>query len=136
LVNAIDRLTYFEDSVGSKRFPPSLKLAQLVACTTGKARDAVEVYVGQEDGYTRALAVLKHRFGQPYHIVRALMEKIQRTERIQQHETDKLQRFSDQLCADAHMLKSLNILREADTQTTVHEVFSKLPSREQGHWVE
>lgn len=126
----------FRARVDDKPFPEAIKFAQLLLATTGKAKQAVELFRGTDAGYSRALVTLKERFGQPAQIVNAHVERVRNTKRLVGHEVSRLQEFADQLKASRDAFSELGYATEADAQMNLKAVFDKLPARIQARWAE
>ncbi|XP_064622797.1 uncharacterized protein LOC135484971 [Lineus longissimus] len=124
----------FDLRVRCKPFTDSFKLSQLLMLTTGNAHKAIMHLDGTREGYAKALDVLKDRFGRPYQIVKSCLEKITFGKRIGPHDPKGLLEYSDHLNAVYETLSDIDLLREADTQTTLKAIFERLPPAVQVRW--
>jgi hypothetical protein len=124
----------FDMRIGNKNFSDNFKLSQLLMLTAGEARKAIVHFDGSDDGYRQAFWVLQDRYGRPYQIVKSCLEKITGGKRLARNSKELLE-FLDQLTSVYDTLMDQNLLREADTQTTLKAIFDKLPTGLQDRWV-
>jgi hypothetical protein len=125
----------FSDRVGVKSFTDSFKLSQLVMCSRGDAKKAIDRYEGTNQGYQKAWKVLYERFGQPSQIVKSCIDKLTGGPRIPAYDRKGLLEFSDLLEATLQTLDDQALLPEANTQTSLQAIFSRLPAFAQGKWI-
>ncbi|XP_064625913.1 uncharacterized protein LOC135486747 [Lineus longissimus] len=125
----------FSDRVGTKSFTDSFKLSQLIMCSRGEAKKATDRYEGTSKGYEMAWKVLHERFGQPFQIVKSSVDRLTAGPRIQAQDRKSLLEFADQLEATLQTLDDQHLLAEANTQTSLQAIFSRLPAHVQGKWV-
>lgn len=126
----------FDERVHRKPLSDSVKFDQLAQVTEGSAKETVELYRGQINGYEDARCALRERFGQPYQIVGACVKRLTSGPRLKGNDVTGIQKLADQIRSDYNIMAELDLLDEANTQTTLKAIFDRLPSMMQGKWVE
>ena len=77
-------IAVFDEVVGNANITCQAKLTRLLQCTTGAARDAIDccALIGGDQGYDEARRILRQRFGDPYIITTALLDKLKQQKEV------------------------------------------------------
>jgi len=124
----------FQDNV--ERFVPehSSRLARLLQYCTGPAKTLIQccAMMPPSQGYTRALELLKDRFGNEFLISRAFIDLVTTGSAIKGER--HLRAFSDDLRNTYETLKAMQCLGEINAQGNLLSIVSKLPAYLQNRW--
>ena len=113
--------------------PDEEKLTQLHQCTIGSAREAIAhcLYnLNPNEGFTDAMSTLKKRFGNPYTILQAWIDKVLNYEEIKDNK--HLQSFADAL---RDTLKAMKCEEELNGGRTLLQIVGKLPDDLKRKWL-
>ena len=131
-------LNAFETHVVNKVPDPSERLAYLIYYCRGPAKDSIRdcVLLPKEQGFDKALSILKCQFGKPHHIIETLTKGLFEGPQIRTEDVKGLQRFVLQMQKCSVTLNSLG--READLNCTVNlvRIVKRLPRPVQIKWAE
>ena len=118
----------FDEVVGNVNISGQAKLTRLLQFTTGTARDAIDccALIGGDQGYDEARRILRERFGDPYIITTALIDKLKQQKEART--PSALRTLADELNSAKIVLKSLNMYSELDNQHHIKEVGARLSS--------
>ena len=118
----------FDEVVGNVNISGQAKLTRLLQFTTGTARDAIDccALIGGDQGYDEARRILRERFGDPYIITTALIDKLKQQKEVRT--PSALRTLADELNSAKIVLKSLNMYSELDNQHHIKEVGARLSS--------
>ena len=118
----------FDEVVGNVNISGQAKLTRLLQFTTGTARDAIDccALIGGDQGYDEARRILRERFGNPYIITTALIDKLKQQKEVRT--PSALRTLADELHSAKIVLKSLNMYSELDNQHHIKEVGARLSS--------
>ena len=121
-------IAVFDEMVGNVNIGGQAKLTRLLQYTTGTARDAIDccALIGGDPGYNEARRILGERFGDPYIITTALIEKLK--QHTEARTPSALRTLADELNSAKIVLKSLNMYSELDNQHHIKEVGARLSS--------
>ena len=126
---AVSYMTFiavFDEVVGNANITGQAKLTRLLQYTTGAARDAIDccALIGGDHGYDEARRILRQRFGDPYIITTALLDKLKQQKEVRT--PSALRTLADELNSAKIVLKSLNMYSELDNQYHIKEIGSRL----------
>ena len=118
----------FDEVVGNVNISGQAKLTRLLQFTTGTARDAIDccALIGGDQGYDEARRIIRERFGNPYIITTALIDKLKQQKEVRT--PSALRTLADELNSAKIVLKSLNMYSELDNQHHIKEVGARLSS--------
>ena len=121
-------IAVFDEVVGNVNISCQAKLTRLLQYTTGAARDAIDCcsLIGGTKGYDEARRILSERFGNPYVITTALLDKLKQQKEVRT--PSALRTLADELNSAKIVLKSLNMYSELDNQHHIKEIGSRLSS--------
>jgi hypothetical protein len=124
----------FQVNVESVCTDPDARLARLIACTSGAARDAIRgtQIIGVLEGYERAKEILHEQFGSNHLIVQEVVKGL-RFEKV--HQTvEQMREFSFRLINARDILRKMNALGEVNAQSTILELANALPNFARNKW--
>ena len=118
----------FKEVIGNVVSDPSARLVRLKSQVTGEALDAIKScrMDDGEDGYTRAIKILRDRFGSPNIICNSVRTPIRTP-------TD-IRAFSDELANAEITLKNNKMYTEIDTQNNIIQMCLRLESNLRYKW--
>ena len=127
-------IAVFDEVVGNVNITGQAKLTRLLQYTTGAARDAIDccALIGGDQGYDEARRILGERFGNPYVITAALLDKLKQQKDVRT--PSALRTLADELNGAKIVLKSLNMYSELDNQHHIKEIGSRLSSSLWSAW--
>ena len=119
-------MAVFDEMIGNVNIGGQAKLTRLLQYTTGTARDAIDccALISGDPGYNEARRILGERFGDPYIITTALIEKLK--QHTDARTPSALRTLADELNSAKIVLKSLNMYSELDNQHHIKEVGARL----------
>ncbi|XP_064637074.1 uncharacterized protein LOC135493581 [Lineus longissimus] len=127
----------FDSAVGNK---PSIsddtKLMQLLQYCRGNARQVIEccTMMDSSQGYVRARAILKERFGNEFVITKAWLDRVSLGKAIRAADSGGLQVFADDLNSCLEVFVSMNKVSEIDTMRSIRVMSERLPLHLQNRW--
>lgn len=125
----------FKQLVESKPLDDTVKMTRLLQFLEGPALTAVQRYETIPGGLTKALDILKDRFGRPYHVVKACVDSMTKGPAINSSDHQALQRFADEVQANYDTLAAMGYLSEINTDN-LEKILSRLSRGAQGKFVE
>ena len=127
-------MAVFDEVVGNVNITGQAKLTRLLQYTTGAARDAIDccALIGGDQRYGEARRILGERFGNPYVITAALLDKLKQQRDVRT--PSALRTLADELNGAKIVLKSLNMYSELDNQHHIKEIGSRLSSSLWSAW--
>jgi len=130
-------IRFFENSVERVTKDSVSRLTRLLQYCTGKAKKVVQCCAVMEpnEGYARARALLKERFGDSYVITEAWLSKVTEGRMLSPHDKEELQEYADDLQSCEQTLKAMNYLSEVNTQRVLVKIVARLPMYLQNRWV-
>lgn len=128
-------LLRFQQLIESKPLDDTVKMTRLLQFLEGPALAAVQRYETIPGGLTKALDILKDRFGRPYHVVKACVDSMTKGPTINPSDHQALQRFADEVQANYDTLAAMGYLSEINTDN-LGKILSRLPKGIQGKFVE
>ncbi|XP_013395337.1 uncharacterized protein LOC106162568 [Lingula anatina] len=90
--------------------------------------------VNLEDGYKKAKALLKERFGSAYTITETWVKKITTGSAIKANDVTKLRDFADELRTCAETLEAMGNSSELSTQSSLVKITERLPGYLEHKW--
>lgn len=108
--------------------PDEEKLIRLHLHTADSARAGTEpcLYIGDSnDGYQKALATLRIRFGNPYLVSQAWIDRVLKADNVKT--TQHLQVFADTLHSCRDTLQALNCVDGMNSSCTLGQIMEKCP---------
>ncbi|XP_038060478.1 uncharacterized protein LOC119731375 [Patiria miniata] len=127
----------FENSVDNSNLEDSAKLIRLLQYCTGKAKKVIQCCSVMQplEGYKRAKALLKERFGNNYTIAEAWVNKLTEGSSISPHDKKALREYADDLKTCRETLNAMGYIQEVNTQTVLVTLIEKLPSYLRNRWI-
>ncbi|RXN20822.1 hypothetical protein ROHU_014184 [Labeo rohita] len=126
----------FSSVIDKETVPDQEKLTRLHQYTVGQARDAISHCLynpNSSQGYAEAMAILKRRFGNPYAISQAWVDKVLNYKDIKDNK--QLQSFADILCSCRDTLKAMKCEDELNGGRTLLQIVEKLPEDIKKRWL-
>ena len=126
----------FEENVEKNVGDSAPRLARLIQYCTGNALALLQgcAIMEPQEGYTTARQLLKDRFGSAFVIAQAWIDHVIAQGAIKPNDGPGLQGFADLLRTCLHTLKAMDALTEINTQSSLLQIVSKLPSYLLGRW--
>ena len=127
-------ITTFNEVIGNVVSDPAAKLVRLKSQLTGSALDSIKMCRTDsgEEGYNRAVKILRERFGSPYIVCNSVIERLKYGSDVRS--PSDLRTFSDELCNAEVTLKKNNMYTEIDTQHNIIEMCLRLESHLRYEW--
>ena len=124
----------FNEVIGSVVTDPSARLVRLKSQVTGVALDSIKTcrMDDGEEGYTRAMKILRDRFGSPHLICNSVIERLKHGHDIRT--PAELRTFADDLANAEITLKNNNMYTEIDTQNNIIQICQRLESNIRYKW--
>ncbi|XP_058646573.1 uncharacterized protein LOC131548960 isoform X2 [Onychostoma macrolepis] len=122
--------------IDKETVPDQEKLTRLHQYTVGQARDAISHCLYNPNfslGYAEAMDILKRRFGNPYAISQAWVDKVLNHKDIKDNK--QLQSFADILCSCRDTLKAMKCEEELNGGRTLLQIVEKLPEDIKKRWL-
>lgn len=126
----------FSTLVDKETVPDEEKLTRLHQYTVGQARDAIAhclYHPLPSVGYAEAMATLKKRFGNPYTISQAWVDKVLNYKQIKDNK--QLQDFADTLRSCRDTLKAMKCEDELNGGRALLQIVEKLPMDLKKRWL-
>ena len=120
----------FESKVENCTSDNAAKLSRLIYYCTGKVRRVIECcsVMSPEEGYPKAKALLKQRFGNDFLIAEAWVKKVTSGKPIGPQDKERLQELSDDLCSCIETLIAMNYESELRNQSILLKIAEQLPT--------
>jgi len=130
-------IRFFENNVERMTHDNVSRLTRLLQYCTGKAKKVVEccAVMQPSEGYAKAGALLKERFGDNYVIAEAWVKRVTEGKMLSPHDREGLQEYADDLRSCEQTLKAMNYLNEVNTQRVLVKIVARLPKYMQNRWV-
>ena len=105
---------------------------------TGAARDAIKSCLALDStvGYRTARTLLEERFGHPYKIVAAHLNRITRGAPLRPYDQRGLLTFADQLRDCQNVLELIGYMDEINSADNLRNVIERLPFHLKVKWLE
>ena len=128
----------FENNIEKNASDEGEKLSFLLQYCTGAARDAIKSCVTMDTklGYRTARALLKDRFGHPYKIATAHLDKVTHGPPVKPFDQRALLAFADQLRDSQITLESLGYLDEINSADNLRGIINRLPFNLKSKWLD
>ena len=126
----------FDNSIGNAAIDDSAKLNRLFQYCKGEALKVIKccAVMSPSEGYAKAKALLKERFGDDYKISEMWVKKVTEGAIIRHGEGRSLQELADDLRSCKETLEAMNKLEEIDTRRSMVKIVDRLPQFLQGRW--
>ena len=124
----------FEENVERVVSDHSSRLTRLLQYCTGPAKQLIQccAMMPSSQGYTRARALLKERFGNEFLVCTTFIERATHGGAIMGN--TGLRSYSDELRNGYEMLNAMNCLGEMNIQSNLMKIVSRLPNYVQNCW--
>ena len=128
----------FENGISRNASDDSERLSYLLQYCTGAAREAIKSCLALDSGvgYQTATALLKERFGHPFKIASAHLNRITRGPPLRPYDQRGLLAFADQLRDCQNVLESIGYLNEINSADNLRSVVDRLPFHLRVKWLE
>ena len=119
----------FENLVERKMSSPSTRLYYLLQYTSGSVQDLVRSCLTMPDdiGYKEARRLLAERYGQPYNIATAYVDRVVNGAPIRTEDGPSLQKFSILLTSCRNTLKEIGYLNRLENPDSLRKIVERLP---------
>ncbi len=126
----------FQENVERVVKDGSSRLMRLAQHCTGKAGALVEscLVMNCKIGYSEARKLLKERFGDPFVIAHAWIDKVTSNNCIKDDDFQAIQDLADELRVCHITLEAIGAMGEANTQTNLQKIIQRLPGNLQTRW--
>ena len=133
-----DFIRAFEHLIERKIQGSSARLYYLVQYTTGQVRDLVRSCLAMPEttGYAKARELLAERYGQPYHIATAFVERVTNGPQIPNEDAGALQKFSILLTSCSNTLREIGYLNRLENPEGLRKIMERLPYKLRQKWRE
>ncbi|XP_028419080.1 uncharacterized protein LOC114544724 [Dendronephthya gigantea] len=133
-----DLIRSFENLIEMKTSSPSSRLYYLVQYTTGQVQELMRSCLPKKngEGYREARKLLSERFGQPYKIACALVDKIANGPTIKADDGAGLQKLSVQLTSCSNTLTEIGYVSKLQNPDTLKKIVDRLPVSLRVKWRE
>ena len=127
----------FEQTVGAVNLSANKKLLYLVQHCQGEAKQLIEYccLLDPENGYTKALNLLKEKYGRPNVIARSYLEKLTQSPFIKSDNVKGLDELAQLLEESEVTLNCLNYQADLDNFNTMTAIVKRLPFALQTRWL-
>ena len=125
-----DFIRAFENLIERKTSSLSARLYYLLQYTSGQVQDLVRSCLAcmQEDrGYNEARKLLAERYGQPYKIATAYVDRVINGQPIRTEDGPALQKFSILLTSCRNTLKEIGYLNHLENPEGLRKIVERLP---------
>ena len=119
----------FENLVERKTSSPSTRLYYLLQYTSGSVQDLVRSCLTMPDdfGYKEARRLLAERYGQPYNIATAYVDRVINGAPIRAEDGPSLQKFSILLTSCRNTLNEIGYLNHLQNMDSLRKIVERLP---------
>ena len=119
----------FENLVERKTSSPSTRLYYLLQYTSGSVQDLVRSCLTMPDdiGYKEARRLLAERYGQPYNIATAYVDRVINGAPIRAEDGPSLQKFSILLTSCRNTLNEIGYLNRLENPDSLRKIVERLP---------
>ena len=126
----------FDSNIGNAAIDDSAKLNRLFQYCKGEALKVIKccAVMQPSEGYAKARALLKERFGNDYRISETWVRKVTEGPVIRNNEGNRLQELADDLRSCKETLEAMKKLEEIDTRRSMVRIVERLPQFLQGRW--
>ena len=127
-------VTTFNVVIGNVVSDPAAKLVRLKSQLTGAASDSIKMCRTDsgEDGYARAMKILRDRFGSPYIVCSSVIEQLIHGPDVRS--PSELRTLADELCNAEITLRNNQMYTEIDTQNNIIQICLRLESNLRYEW--
>ena len=124
-----DFIRAFENLIERKTNSPSARLYYLVQYTTGQVKELMSSCLSMQDarGYDEARKLLLERYGQPYKIATAFVDRLTNGPQLKAEDGSGLQRFSILLTSCKNTLGEIGYLSRLENPDTMRKIVERLP---------
>ena len=130
-------ISTFEQTVGAANLSVNKKLLYLVQHCQGEAKQLLEYCClpDPENGYTKALSLLKEKYGRPNVIARSYLEKVTQGPFIKSDNVKGLDELAQLLEESEVTLNCLNYQADLDNFNTMTAIVKRLPFALRTRWL-
>lgn len=124
-----DFIRAFENLIERKTSSSSARLYYLVQYTSGQVQELMRscLSMKEDQGYREARKLLLERYGQPYKIATAFVDRIANTPPIKADDGPGLQRFSILLTSCSNTLKEIGYISKLENPDGLRKIVDRLP---------
>ena len=126
----------FESMIEAKTASPSSRLYYLVQYTAGDVQELMRscLAIDSERGYQEARKLLAKRYGQPYKIASAYVDRVTNGSAIKAEDGTALQSFSVLLTSCKNTLSDIGYLSKIENPDSLRKVVARLPFNLRQKW--
>ena len=127
----------FENSVDKTSVDDSVKLTRLLHFCTGEAHKLLHACMVMEptEGYLKAKQMLKERYGNPYRIADAWIQRVTQATKIEPNNKKALQDLADELNICIQTLDAMGYKSELSPQSVLLRIVERLPFFLRDRWL-
>jgi len=128
----------FEEVIEKKSLSESEKLNFLLQYCNDNVKKIINncVLLSPNNGYTEARNILHERYGDPYVIACASVDKVTNGPPLRQNDRKGLQAFGDELNDCAMTLNSIGYIDEINSSDNLRKIAERFPHHLKGKWLE
>lgn len=126
----------FETLIEARTDSDSARLYYLAQYTSGAVQELIQScsLMDSDKGYQEARRLLKSRYGQPYKIASAYVDKVVNGPQIKSEDGEALQKFSVLLTSCRNTLKETKYLSKIDNPDSLRGIVNRLPYDARKRW--
>ena len=128
----------FESGVEAHVRDASSRLTYLIQFCTGEARSLIEDFVSSDgqDGYRQAREALRSRYGQPYLIARAYVDRLTKGPEIKSHDVKALNDLAIDMQKCKQNMPEMGPSSDINSSGTLRAIVNRLPKYLRTKWTE
>jgi hypothetical protein len=133
-----DFVRAFENLIERKTNSPSARLYYLVQYTSGQVKELMSSCLSMQDarGYYEARRLLLQRYGQPYKIATAFVDRLTNGPQIKAEDGPGLQKFSTLLTSCKNTLQEIGYINKLENPDNMRKIVERLPFGMKAKWRE
>ncbi len=133
-----DFVRAFENLIERKTNSPSARLYYLVQYTSGQVKELMSSCLSMQDarGYYEARRLLLQRYGQPYKIATAFVDRVTNGPQIKAEDGPGLQKFSTLLTSCKNTLQEIGYINKLENPDNMRKIVERLPFGMKAKWRE
>ncbi|VDP90631.1 unnamed protein product [Echinostoma caproni] len=131
-------LNSFKQDVAAHLGTDRERLAYLIHCCTGEAREAIEecVLLPEDIGYIRALSILESQFGCPDEVAENLLDGLLHGNKLRTSDIHGLRKLIRQVVNSEIILQQMGYASILNCPTTIKGVIRRIPEYMQLKWAD
>ena len=126
----------FENMIVEKTTSNSTRLHFLVQYTAGDVHELMRscFAMAPDEGYVQARALLQNRYGQPYRVASAFVDKLTKGPAIKSEDSNALHKFYILLTSCSNTLQNIGYMSKVENPDNLRAVIARLPFELRRKW--